>query len=112
MASPNDRSHTFDVSDLEDARDTAPIAKVDLDSTPAASLSGNSAEAALRHDAAGVAFTVAAPPPARGGELFVTIARNGKPMTVTFQIGDDESDESVAVRVATAINRTKDEILW
>jgi hypothetical protein len=107
----NDLAHTFDVSDLDDARDTAPVAKIE-DSTSAASLSGNSAGAARVHGAAEVAFTVADPPPTRGGELFVTIMRSGKPVTVTLQIADDESDESIATRVAAAINRTKDEILW
>ncbi|HEY6038936.1 MAG TPA: hypothetical protein VIV58_31855 [Kofleriaceae bacterium] len=152
MMRPDQNSHTFDVSDLDDARDTAPVAKVSIDSTSAASAADNSADRPEGHGAAEVvpacpgpdcwfcngaacnlcdcgpsrprcehavderhrvpAITTTGAPPTRGGELYVTIMRSGKPVTVTLQVADDETDESVAARVAAAINRTKDEILW
>lgn len=83
-------------------------AALSLDFTSAASLTGNSAGAAVRHGAAEVTFTVAE----HAREMLVTVTRGGKSVTVTMPIGDDDPAELIAARVVEAINRTKDEILW
>lgn len=80
-----------------------------LDSTSSASLTGNSAGAAVIHGASEVAFTVGTDA-GHPSALVVTVTRAGR--SVTLLIADDESDEAVAAHVAKAINHAKDEILW
>lgn len=107
----NESAHTFDVSDLDDARDTAPVLKVALDSISAASSAGNSADGQVRHGVAEVTSPVAVERDWSFTEpLTITITRLGR--SVTLLIAADESDEAVAARVAQAINHAKDEILW